>query len=412
MTESKIDYRQVTASGDIYANLNAIRESQPIVECVGGFWLLTRHDACMSILKHDGALSDHVTSDHASVPEYHYEQHRPWGVDTAVERWATRKLLYTAPPVHTALRETVQDQYMRKTLEETAVEVAREVCQETLAALGGATRFDVVADFAIPYAVGVAARLLGLPTDDRTQIYRWLTDMDKADNVTLMITAQEVADSDEAVQCLRRHIAQCYESRGDIEAPDSQEPVMILHTAPGEPVSDAQIDRALELLAGTGSTVGTLVASFAALAAAPDQWAKLLDRTVAPRVAVEELLRFTSVASGAERVVTKPFTLDSTTFHVGDTLLLDLRAANRDPRVFDEPDKLDLARRPNPHLTFGRGTHRCLGEHLTRLETQVALEEWIRTYSAIATPNGGPTRISDREGILGYESLQAEVTLP
>ena len=113
---------------------------------------------------------------------------------------------------------------------------------------------------------------------------------------------------------------------------------------------------------------------------------------------LEELLRFEAPAKAMMRTVAEPHDRDGRAFEVGQTVFLTILAANRAPRVFDEPDRLVLDRSPNPHLTFGHGHHFCLGAALARLELRVAIPTLFRRFPDL-TPVGEPTwkpNISDR----------------
>lgn len=400
-------YRAVLTSNDMFGSLNAIREATPLARCEEGFWLVTRHADVQKFSKRTGELSDFVSSDPRNMTGY--ADLRPYGTSEGpLATWITNKLLYSDPPKHTEMRQPVQHQFTRKAIETSAGQIAGDLCRATLAGLDGAAQFDVVADLAVPYVVGVSTRLLGIPEADVPQVYTWLTEVAKADNGAHMMDGGQVDAASEAISQLRDYLRQVASRRRSGESVPSQ--LLLSPPQPEEPLDDVTIDRMLEMLAGTSSTVGTIVTSFAALADAPDQWARLKDRSVSITAAVEELLRYTSVASGGTRFVIEPFSLHSVDFVPGDTVELDMRSANRDPRVFENPDSLDLGRSPNPHLVFGDGRHRCLGEHVVRVYTQAAVEVLVDTFSALSLPEGPPTLLEDRTGILGYESLKAEVS--
>jgi cytochrome P450 family 142 subfamily A polypeptide 1 len=110
----------------------------------------------------------------------------------------------------------------------------------------------------------------------------------------------------------------------------------------------------------------------------PDQWAILRDDPAAMEVAVEELLRWVSPIKNMSRTVTRELELHDQTLHEGDQVILMYPAANRDPAVFDDPDRLDVRRDPNPHLAFGFGPHFCMGASLARLELKVMFTELAR----------------------------------
>ena len=397
-------YKAVLTSDDLFGGLSRIREATPIAWCDEGFWLITRHADVQAFAKRSGKFSDHVTSDPTQMTGY--AELRPYGQSGGpLESWITNKLLYTDPPKHTELRRPVQPEFTRKAIENSAGEIAGWICRTTLASLNRSSEFDVVTDFAVPYVVGVSTKLLGIPESDVPQVYLWLTEMAKADNGAHMMNSGQVRASGDAISQLRDYLRHVAGRRRDGEPVPPQ--LLLAPAGHESQLDEVRIDRMLEMLAGTSSAVGTIVTSFAALATARDQWARLKSRSVQTSVAVEELLRYTSVASGGTRFVTEPFTLHSVEFKPGDTVELDMRSANRDPRVFADPDVLDLSRSPNPHLVFGDGRHRCIGEHVVRVYTQAAIEGMVEAMSELSLPQGPPVLLEDRTGILGYEQLKA-----
>ena len=110
----------------------------------------------------------------------------------------------------------------------------------------------------------------------------------------------------------------------------------------------------------------------------PDQMAILRDDPTKIEVGVEELLRWVTPIKNMSRTVTREVELHGETLHEGDQLVLMYPAANRDPRVFTDPDTLDVQRNPNPHLAFGFGPHFCMGASLARMELRVMFGELLR----------------------------------
>lgn len=144
------------------------------------------------------------------------------------------------------------------------------------------------------------------------------------------------------------------------------------------------------LLANGYETMGNEIANFVYLLLThPDQLAWLREDLSRLPTAIEELLRFIPLAAGAPgagghaRVATEDIELDGTTFAAGDAFLPSVTSANRDDEVFTEPDRLDLTRTPNPHLTFGHGAHHCLGAQLARMEFLVILTGLLTRFPTL-----------------------------
>jgi cytochrome P450 len=129
----------------------------------------------------------------------------------------------------------------------------------------------------------------------------------------------------------------------------------------------------LLLFAGHETTTHHLANGLRALLRFPDQLERLRDNPSLAPAAVEELLRYDGPIGAQVRIVQAEQSFHGRTFKPGERVFLLMNSANRDPRAFDDPDRVDLARDGVPHLTFGFGAHICLGFPLARLEGQVAL---------------------------------------
>ncbi|WP_406492041.1 cytochrome P450 [Streptomyces sp. NBC_00846] len=121
----------------------------------------------------------------------------------------------------------------------------------------------------------------------------------------------------------------------------------------------------------------------------PGQYARLRDDRGLMPGAVDELLRYIPVMNGVVVLqAVKDFELHGQRIHTGDAVLPVLAAANRDERVFTDAERLDLCRTDNPHLTFGRGAHNCIGAHLARAQMTVCLEALLDRFPALHLPHG------------------------
>src|SRR5439155_21995889 len=135
----------------------------------------------------------------------------------------------------------------------------------------------------------------------------------------------------------------------------------------------------LLLVAGHETTVNLIGNGTLALLQHPEQMAKLRDEPALIRSAVEELLRYTSpVETSTERYAREDVTIRGVTIPRGEMVFPVIASANRDERQFPNADRLDITREPNRHLSFGLGTHFCLGAPLARLEGQIAINTLLR----------------------------------
>ena len=230
---------------------------------------------------------------------------------------------------------------------------------------------DAANEYARDIPVVVTTRMLGLPAEDHERFYEWTVQMLKEGAADFRARA-------EAVHAIHDYFARLVRSRA-VE-PDSGVFSFLLDRQAEDPsLTDDRIVGLsfLMLIAGIDTTWSALGAMLWHLATHPtDRRVLAADRTALP-AAVDELLRlYAPVTIG--RVVTAQATLGGRELRPGERVILPWAAANRDPEVFDHPDRFDLARDGRRHLAFGVGIHRCLGAHLALLEIRVAMDEWLR----------------------------------
>ena len=237
-----------------------------------------------------------------------------------------------------------------------------------------AGRCDVVADIARPYPVPIICALLGAPREDWQQFSRWADDIFKAFSFGVDFTVEERAvmrawgEFDDYVDDMvarRRH-----------NLTDDLLSDLIRAEDDGDRLNAAEL-RMLAgglLLAGTDTTRNQVAASVHVLCEHPEQWELLRGHPELAMHAVEETMRHSPIACGTLRVAVEEAEVDGYIFPAGTMILVNTAAANRDPAVYDDPDRVDITREGAPPiLTFGGGVHYCLGANLARREIAEAL---------------------------------------
>jgi cytochrome P450 len=255
-------------------------------------------------------------------------------------------------------------------LHDTMVDVMSELV-DRVADAGGC---DVVTDLARPYPVPIICALLGAPREDWQRFSTWADDIFQAFSFTVDLPAVAPAvmrawgELDDYVDDM---VAQRRHSLTDDLLSD-----LIRAEDDGDRLNAAELRMMAGglLLAGTDTTRNQVAASVQLLCEHPDQWELLRRRPELAMQAVEETMRHSPIACGTLRQVVEDVELDGCIFPAGSMIMVNTAAANRDPAVYDDPDRVDITRQAAPAiLTFGGGIHYCLGANLARRELAEAL---------------------------------------
>ena len=248
--------------------------------------------------------------------------------------------------------------------------VTRNVCRELIEAVADKGGGDGSLDYAQHIPVRVMAHMLGLPESDGELFRRWVHDLIEA-------SVTDPGAMKRAVDEMAAYFQTAVERRRAVPTQDLIT-YLLNQTIDGIPMSDAHIIGTLRLLliAGIDTTWSAIGASLWHLATNPGDCARLVAEPALMTTAIEEFLRAYAPVTMARKVV-RDREVGGTLLRAGQTTMLCFPAANRDPAVFPDPDKVLLDRKDNRHAAFGLGIHRCVGSNLARMEMRVALEEWL-----------------------------------
>lgn len=314
-------------------------------------------------------------------------------------------MLDLEPPDHTRIRRLVSKAFTPRTVEQLKPYVSRlagELVDQLVQKGGG----DLLTDVAEPLPVAVIAEMLGIPEADRAPLRPWSADICGMYelNPPQDVAARAVRASVEFSGYLRELIAERRENPGD----DLISGLIAAHDEGDRLTEQEMISTCVLLLnAGHEATVNATVNGWYALFRNPDQLAALrADPTLIPS-AIEELMRYDTPLQLFERWVLDDIEIDGTTIPRGAEIAMLFGSANHDPAVFQSPEKLDLARKDNPHISFSAGIHYCIGAPLARIElaaSMAALLEKAPGLALAAEPERKPNFV-----IRGLEGLAVEV---
>lgn len=287
----------------------------------------------------------------------------------------------------------------------------RQVCRELIARVAPKGHCDFVAEVAAPLPMIMIGDMLGVRPEDRDMLLRWSDDMIKGSAASAPLELQMGAmNAFTEYAAYNREVVADRRERGP---GDDLISVLVHAEIDGHRLDDDELlqESLLILIGGDETTRHVLTGGMEALLRNPGERQKVLDDPSKLPLAIEEMLRWVSPIKNMARTATRDVELRGETIREGDKLLLLYHSANRDERVFHQPERFLADREPNPHLAFGGyGAHFCLGASLARLELRVMFEELLRWLpdAALASEAAPPLRPSNF--IVGIEHLPIAFT--
>ena len=362
---------------DPYPAYAELREREPVhYDEATDHWLISRYEDVNALLRDRRFgrtyrhLATHAEMGHPDPPAWHAPF---WDLINA-------GILDMEPPNHTRVRRLVSKAFTPRFVEGLRPRV-QAIMDDLVDAVDGEDEFDLLR-VAEPLPVTVIAEMLGVPEADRHHLRPWSADICKMYELNPSTEMQR--DAVRASEEFSRYLRELARERRRDPGEDliSQ---LALVLDEGERLTEEELVGTCVLLlnAGHEATVNSTLLGWWSLFRNPDRLKELRgDRTLLPS-AIEELLRFDTPLQMFERWVLEPFEIHGVPIPRGAELGLLFGSANRDPKVFERPDELDLRREPNPHLTFGAGIHFCLGAPLGRQELQISFSTLMDRFPAL-----------------------------
>jgi cytochrome P450 len=303
------------------------------------------------------------------------EERREFGALVRIQR---DMMVFADPPRHTRLRGLVTKAFTPRVVEGLRGRV-QAIVDDLLARAMPAGQLDVIADLAVPLPTTVIAELLGVPGTDRDCLKAWSDDF--AAFIGGPTGHDGVVRADRAIRELAAYFGEAVAWWRRAPGDNLISSLIAVEERGDALTADELLATCVILLVGGHETTTNLIANgLLALLRHPDQlrWLRNDPALIGP--AVEELLRYDSPAQMTTRLAADDLTLGGARIGAGQLVKLWLGAGNRDPVRFPEPDRLDLGRADNRHLSFGHGIHFCVGASLARLEGQVALATLVTRF--------------------------------
>ena len=360
---------------DPYPFFRALREQDPVHwSDRHRAWLLTSYDDCSAALMNFKALSSDRVRPLLDVMSE--EQRAAAG---PVYEMITGWMVVTDPPEHRRLRKLASGAFNPRRVAAMADKI-QVLIDKTLDEFISEGREDFIAHFSYPLPATVIAEIIGAPAEDAWRFRDW--------SQALAHVAFGSSGDDRNDRYVRsmQGLDQMFDYLGGLMELRRREPREdmisdLLAGADGDTLSDHEIKSmcALMLFAGHETTTTTIASAVMLLLQHPDQMSLLAsDPDELAGGAVEEALRYEGAIKVLHRWVKSDLELRGREIKEGQRVLVLPAAANRDPERFEDPDRFDIARAPNPHIAFGKGIHACIGAQLSRLEMRLALASVVK----------------------------------
>lgn len=380
---------------DPYPVYRALRRHRPVMPIAGGYFL-TRYEDVLRVYKDPKLFSS----------DKKVEFGRKYG-DSPLFRHHTTSLVFNDPPLHSRVQRLIMGALNPRAIAgmEPALVALVDRLLDELAAQGG--EVDLIAGFAAAIPVEVIGNLLDVPHDERGPLRDWSLAILGA--LEPAISDEQFARGNAAVSdflaYLERLVADRRARPGDPERDVLTR--LIRGEADGERLGQEELlQQCIFILnAGHETTTNLIGNALVLLCEWPEERRRLLREPGLIAPAVEEFLRFESSNQLGNRITTAEARIGGMAMPAGTGITLGIGAANRDPAVFPDPDRLDLGRRPNRHLAFGAGAHQCAGLAVARLEGQVAIQRFLRRFPGYALA-AAPVR-NRRARFRGFPAVRA-----
>ncbi|MED5047049.1 cytochrome P450 [Bacillus siamensis] len=276
-------------------------------------------------------------------------------------------LLFKNQSDHKRIRMVIGKEFTAKTAESLRPCI-KETAHDLLDQVQNKKTADLVSEFAFPLASLIIAKILGVPKEERYQFRQWTADVIQAIDFTrsrkMLVRASGTAGRMTSYfkDLIHKRKIQPQEdliSRLIVEEQLSKEEVLATCV--------------LLIIAGHETTVNLISNGMYTLLKHPEQLSALRENPSLIETAVEECLRYDSPTQLTARTASEDCKINGKIIKKGEQVYILLGAANRDPSIFDQPHKMDIERKPNPHLAFGKNAHFCVGSRLARIEAQIAI---------------------------------------
>jgi cytochrome P450 len=383
---------------DPYPDFAMLREHAPLCRQPDGSFVLSRYEDVRAVLTDAARFSSDKRVDFS-----------PKFGDSPLYEHHTTSLVFNDPPYHTRVRKLLQPFFAAQTLRRMEESVSRMV-DDLLDAAADKGAIDVVGEFALAIPLNLVGDLLGVPRGEREPLREWAAQI--LGGLEPVRTPEQMAAGNRAVEEFKAYLHEliAHKRANPSKSADIDILWALIQAADaGNGLTELEIihNSIFMLNAGHDTTTSLISNGIDLLLRFPEQFERLRQDQSLLNTAIEEMLRYESPLQIGNRRSIVDAEIQGQSLPAGSFFHLAIASANRDRRVFPDPDRFDVGREPNKHLAFGHGIHFCAGNAVARMEARVAFARLIERFPGMR--RAGPTVRPDRSRFRVIDELRVEL---
>lgn len=382
LAEISFDPTDPTLQADPYPAYRLLRDELPVMRGPLGAWLVSRYEDCETLLRDRRMGKDFANSKFFEQIMGGAAEPPPF-LGLGLDDWDAKLFLLTDPPEHTRLRGLVSQAFTPATISALRGAVTA-IVEELLGDLPD--RFDLMERLATPMPIRVLGAMLGIPAEDQKRFTHWSTEIAGLLDLDVELSPEVAAARHTAVAACTTYFIELARSRARQGAGDDLVSQLVRARDEGSSLTTQEIAATCVLLVvAAQETFSNLLGNAAIVFARhPDAFTRLATDPTALHATLDEVLRLEPPAHQVGRIALEDFQLHGRTIERGDAVILLIASANRDERVFTDPDAFSTEREGRGQLSFSRGIHYCLGAPLATMMAEEALGGLTARVSSIS----------------------------